>query len=181
MKIEKISLHDRKTLLIVAVLIAFAVLSRLAPHPANVAPLAAMALLSGALLPRKLALTVPLGAMIVSDWFIGLHGLILYTWGSFVLIALFSSYRLRSISAGSVVGSSLAASVLFYLVTNFGVWLEGRMYEPTLSGLMQSYYNALPFFRNTIAGDMLYSGILFGAYALAMYVTRSRAALKVQS
>ncbi|MGH7157579.1 MAG: DUF6580 family putative transport protein [Candidatus Saccharimonadales bacterium] len=152
------------------VLIGFAVVSRLLPHPANVAPIAAVAIFGGAILPKKWAVFLPLTAMMVSDLFIGLHPLILFTWGSFAVIALASSHWLRRISPFSVVAASLGASVFFFLVSNFGVWLEGRLYPPTLEGLVHCYYNALPFFRNTLIGDLFYCGLLFGAYAFVRKV-----------
>ncbi len=130
--------------------------------------IAAIALFGGALLPRAIALTLPLIAMIVSDAFIGFHSLVLFTWGSYILIALLSAYGLKSISFSRVISGSIGASVLFYLITNFGVWLDGRLYDRTLSGLLMSYYNAIPFFRNTLLGDLLYSGVLFGLYAVAV-------------
>ena len=174
MKITKISSNNHLGLFIAGALIAFAVISRLAPHPANFAPIAAIAIFGGALLPRKLALTLPLGAMIVSDLVIGLHPLIFFTWGSFVLIALLSSYKLKNITTLNVLGSSVGASVLFYIVTNFGVWVEGRLYQLTFSGLIQCYYNALPFFRNTLLGDAVYTGMLFGLFALSQLLVKNR-------
>jgi len=170
---KKLDFDNKTNVLIVLALIAFAVASRLAPHPANFAPIAAVALFGGALLPRKLALTLPLGAMIISDLFLGLHPLIFFTWGSFVMIALLSSYRLKNIGFSNVLGGSVGASILFYLVTNFGVWIEGRLYDRTFIGLMQSYSNALPFFRNTLLGDLMYSGLLFGAYFMAVQLSTS--------
>lgn len=166
--------EHRVKLLIALLLVGFAVVSRLVPHPANVAPIAAVALFGGAVLPRKLALTLPLAAMIISDIFLGFHSLIFFTWGSFLLIALLASYRLKNPGFTSVFGMSIAASIIFYLVTNFGVWLEGRLYDQTFAGIMRSYYNALPFFRNTLLGDLLYSGLLFGAYYLAVYTMPKR-------
>lgn len=165
--IDKLTFKNKTGLIIVITLIAFAVVSRLAPHPANVAPITAVALFGGAVLPRKLALTLPLFAMIISDYFIGFHPLIFFTWGSFVLIALLSSYRFRNITFSGVFSGSIGASLLFYVITNFGVWFEGRLYDRTLSGLLSSYYNALPFFRNTLLGDLVYTGLLFGAYVVA--------------
>lgn len=152
---------------LVAVLMLIAIATRLMPHPANFTSVAAVALLGGSLLPRKWALSLPLLIMVVSDFIIGLHPLILFTWGSFALIALMSNRYLHRVNAGSVVLASLSASVFFYLVTNFGVWLQGQMYAMNWSGLISCYYNAIPFFRNTLAGDLVYSGVLFGAYALA--------------
>ncbi len=160
---------QNKVYAVVIGLVLFAVVSRLAPHPANVAPLAAVALFGGALLPRKLALTVPLAAMVVSDLIIGMHSLVFVTWACFALIAIASSYRFGNITTKKVLAWSIGSSVFFYLVTNFGVWAEGRMYTMTFEGLLQCYYNALPFFRNTLVGDMAYSGVLFGMYALVTY------------
>lgn len=148
------------------VLIAFAVGSRLVPHPDNMASVAAVALFAGALLPRRWALSLPLAAMIISDLVIGLHSTLLFTWGSFVLIALGGHYFLKQVKPLNVMLASFMASVLFYLVTNFGVWLVDAMYPMTASGLVQSYLNALPFFRNTLIGDLLFTSLLFGIYAL---------------
>lgn len=152
---------------LVAILMVIAVATRLMPHPANFTSVAAVALLGGSLLPRKWALSLPLLIMVVSDLIIGLHPLVLFTWGSFAVIAFASHRYMRQVNAGSVVLSSLSASVFFYLVTNFGVWLQGQMYTMNWQGLMTCYYNAIPFFRNTMAGDLVYSVVLFGAYALA--------------
>lgn len=147
-------------------LITFAVFGRLLPHEPNFAPVAAVAIFGGVILPRRLALSVPLLAMIISDLFIGLHSLFLLTWVSFAVIALLGNYVVKAVKPSVVVGASLGASVFFYLVSNFGVWLEGRMYSMTFSGLLDCYYQAIPFFRNTLLGDMVFTTLLFGAYAL---------------
>lgn len=180
MNISKLKQGNTAGILIAGLLICIAVMTRLAPHPANFAPIAAIAIFGGAVLPRKFALTLPLLAMIVSDLYLGLHPLVMFTWGSFVLIALISSYRFKSITALNVVGSSLGASVLFYLVTNFGVWAEGRLYQLTFSGLIQCYYNALPFFRNTLLGDIVYTSSIFGVYVLARYLFKNHGAIAKQ-
>lgn len=159
---------------IVLALVVFVVVARTAPHPANFAPVAAVALFGGAILPRRWAVIAPLLAMIVSDLIIGLHPLVIFTWGSFALIALASSAWLRGMSPIRIGLSSIGASVFFYVVTNFGVWAQGQMYSMTVNGLVQCYVNALPFFRGTLAGDLFYTGVLFSAYALVSYVVRGR-------
>ena len=174
MKITKIiNSKDSLGLVIAIALISFAVISRVLPHPANFAPIAAVALFGGAILPRRWAISLPLVAMIVSDLIIGLHPLILFTWGSFAAIALISSYRMRNISTSNVLFGSIGASLLFFVVSNLGVFMEGRLYARTLEGLVQCYINALPFFRSTLLGDLVYSGILFGAYALAISIAKT--------
>jgi hypothetical protein len=155
-------------------LIAFAVMNRLLPHPANFAPIAAVALFGGAILPRKWAVFLPLAAMIISDLFIGLHPLILFTWGSFALIAWLSSKFLKNINPLSVGIASIGGSLLFFLVSNFGVWVEGRLYALTFEGLVSCCYNALPFFRNTLLGDLFYSTVLFGSYAFVYRIALHR-------
>ena len=153
-------------LLIALSLVTCAVIFRLLPHPANFTPIAAIAIFGGAILPKKWALSLPLTAMITSDLLIGLHSLVWITWGSFLLIALASSRFLHKISPARILVASLSASVFFFVVTNFGVWLEGRLYAPTLDGFWSCYINALPFFRNTFLGDIVFSTVLFGAHFL---------------
>ncbi|MBW3568603.1 hypothetical protein KY385_00535 [Candidatus Parcubacteria bacterium] len=167
MTIKKVP-SDLKIKIVLAIcLIIFAIIFRLFPHPANFAPIAAVAIFAGAILPMRWALTLPLAAIIASDLIIGMHSLILFTWGSFLAIAWLCSRYLKNIKAVNIGFASLGASTLFYLVSNFGVWLEGRLYPPTLEGLISCYYNALPFFRNTLLGDLAYSALIFGAYYLA--------------
>lgn len=165
--------RDHKQYVVIAVLlVVFVVLSRLLPHPPNFAPVAAIAIFAGALLPRRWALGLPLVAMIVSDLFIGLHDLVLFTWGSFALIALVSAKLLKGrLSWRNSVAASIGASVLFFVVTNFGVWLQGNMYARTLAGFVECYYMALPFFRNTLLGDMAYTLGLYGLYVLVVKAT----------
>ena len=76
----------------------------------------------------------------------------------------------------TIVSKSLMASLSFYLVSNFGVWLFTGMYEKSLVGLAQCYTFALPFFRSTLMGDLLFSSVLFGAF----YLVQARASDKKQ-
>lgn len=162
-------------LLIAGTLIVLAILGRLVPHPDNFTPLAAVALLGGAVLPARWALVLPAAAVIISDLIIGLHPLIAFTWGSFIAIALFSHFYLKKITVMGVATASVGASALFYLVSNFGVWLEGKLYAPTWHGLVECYINALPFFKSTLAGDLMFTAVPFGLYALATRAVHWRA------
>lgn len=174
MKIQRIDdAKDKNTLLIIACsLVLLAVYTRLLPHPPNFTSVAAVAMFGGVILPKKWALSLPLLAMIISDIIIGFHPLMLLIWGSFAAIALLSRALIKEIKPAGIIGASLGASLFFYLVSNFGVWLEGRMYPMTLAGLADAYYMAIPFFRNTVLGDLVFTGMLFGLYALA-YVSLS--------
>jgi hypothetical protein len=145
-------------------LVVLAVAGRLLPHAANVTPLYAVALFACAVFPRVWAVAIPLVAMIASDLLIGMHGGVWYTWtGMFAFAALGYGMRGR-MATGRVMASSLAGSVVFYLWTNFGVWLGSSMYPQNAAGLLASYAAALPFFRNSLLGDLAFSGALFAAY-----------------
>lgn len=178
MKIERLK-NTTPVLLklgIVVALVLFVVMARTAPHPANFAPVAAVALFAGAILPRRWAIAAPVTAMVTSDLIIGLHPLVLFTWGSFALIAFASNRLLHNPGLIRVGLGSLGASLLFYVVTNFGVWAQGLMYPMNFGGLVHSYVNALPFFRGTFTGDLFYSGVLFGTYAFVSYLVRENKA-----
>ena len=157
-------------------LIGLAVVLRLLPHPANFAPVAAVAVFGGAVLPRRLALVVPLGAMVASDLVIGFYHIMPIVWAYYVAIALASSFWLAK--PGFVRGAvlTLASSTFFFVVTNFAVWLFDGMYPHTYAGLLACYYMALPFFRNTFLSDLVYTGALFGIYTLARYEVGKRTA-----
>lgn len=158
----------RTNLLIALTLIGLAVLLRILPHPPNFAPVAAIALFGGAVLPRRLALIAPLLAMIVSDFFMGFHNLVLVTWGAYALIALASSQWLRKSNLSRGAFLTMSSSVFFFTITNFAVWFEGNLYPRTFAGLQQCFTLALPFFRNTFLSDMVYTAALFSLYALAV-------------
>lgn len=151
-------------------LIAFAVTLRILPHPANFAPVAAVAIFGGAVLPRRLAVWTPVAAMMISDLIIGLHNLIPVTWGCYALIALASSYWLRKPSFKRGLALTLSGSLFFFFATNFAVWVWSGMYEHTWNGLARCFTLALPFFRGTAFGDLAYTAALFGSYYLAVRI-----------
>lgn len=158
-------------------------LLRLVPHPANFAPIAAMALFGGVYLNRKQALILPILAMIVSDLFLGFGSLPirLSVYGSFILTVLIGFLVKNRKSPKNIIFGSLSASVLFFLVTNFAVWAFSGMYPGTLFGLSESYFLAIPFFRNTILGDLFYTGVFFGGYELALRLINKNRLLHVRA
>ncbi len=148
-------------------LIAMAAFARLIPHPANVTPVVAMALFSGSVLGRRaFAILIPLAALFVSDLALGFHDQMISVYGSIVLVSLIGILLTKKPSAGRVVAASVAGSTVFFLITNFTVWLSGEMYAKTGFGLIQCYTLALPFYRHALIGDLAFTGLLFGAWAL---------------
>jgi hypothetical protein len=141
---------------------------RLLPHPANLAPVGAIALFGGAILPRKVAWWLPLAVMAASDIFLGFYDSMLFTWIGFLLVGLYGMALRGQSNWFRVPFGALGSAVIFFIVSNFGVWAAGGLYAHTLAGLAQCYTMALPFFRNTFIGDFLYSWLLFGVYALAL-------------
>lgn len=173
---SRLAISRNQQLVLAVLLTAFVVLSRLLPHLPNFTPVTAVAVLGGTLMPKRWALLLPLTAMVVSDILIGLHPLVLCTWGSFGLIALLAGRARQRASLGSLMLLGVSGSVLFYIITNFGVWLQGQMYKVNVSGLLSCYYHALPFFRNMLAGDILYIGFFYAAFRAVLVITKTRAA-----
>jgi hypothetical protein len=141
---------------------------RLVPHPPNFTPIGAMALFSGAYLGRRglLAFAAPLGAMLLSDAVIGFHSGMLFVYASIAAIVVIGWLALQTRTPLRIGAAAVASSILFFVVTNFGTWIVSGMYPLTVSGLTACYVAAIPFFQNTLAGDLVYSGLLFGGFAL---------------
>ncbi len=145
------------------VIILLAVAARLVPHAPNFAPIGGLALFSGANFKKKSALLIPLAAMFFSDVFLGFHKTIPYVYTSFIIIS-FIGTMIKNNKWQLIFTASIISSALFFLITNFGVWATGSMYQKSLDGLIQSYGFGIPFFRNTIISDLFYSFTFFYGY-----------------
>lgn len=154
-------------------IVLFGVLSRLLPHHPNFVPISALSLFAGVYLPKKFVF-LPILALLISDYFIGFYGIdMIYVYGSFGLIALVGLWLRKHKKPLFVIGSALFSSVLFFLITNFGVWAPPNNWYPhNLAGLLQSYTLAIPFFRNTLLGDLGYTILLFGGYEIILRISR---------
>lgn len=153
---------------VLAGFILAAAAARLLPHPPNFTPLAAIALFGGAhFSSRRAAFGVPLAAMLLSDLLIGFHSGMAFIYGSFVLIVGMGLLIRARLSPVTVGGAAVGASVLFFVISNAGVWLTGGLYPMTGAGLLSAFVAAIPFFANTLAGDLLFTAVLFGGFALA--------------
>jgi hypothetical protein len=168
--------HMNKKYLILTILLVVAAITRLIPHPLNFAPIGAMALASGAYFGRNLwAFLAPLCIYWFSDLLVNnllysefYNSFVLFTPGfgwlyiSFAAIVLLGSLVFSKITLPRILGGALGASIIFFIVSNFGVWLSDPDYPLTVEGLILCYEMAIPFFRSTISGDLIYSGVLFG-------------------
>jgi hypothetical protein len=141
---------------------------RLIPHPPNFAPIAAMALFGGAYFTKKwAAFLIPLTAMFVTDLFLGFHAAMWAVYLSFALIVFLGMVMIKQKKIGNIFIASVSASVSFFIITNFGVWISTPYYEKTGAGLAACYTAAIPFFHQTLLGDLFFVAILFGLYELA--------------
>jgi hypothetical protein len=164
---------NHRLALIAGGLIIAGVLLRLVPHVANFAPVGAIALFGGAVLPKRLAWWLPLAIMVASDLIIGLHDTIAFTWLGFTLVGLFGMLWRDSKNVYRATFGALGGAIIFYIVSNFGVWAVDKMYPHTFQGLIDCYAAGVPFFRTSLLADFTYSVLLFGAYALATHRTRA--------
>lgn len=155
-------MENRKILIVGIILLA--VLSRLLPHPPNIAPITAIALFGTASLSAFTGIIIPLFIMFLSDLFLGFHKTIPFVYGSFFLISILGLMLRNHASFKRVTFITTVSSLLFFFITNFGVWLTSSMYPHTIPGLIQAYFMGIPFLRNTLIGDFFYTYSLFYGY-----------------
>jgi len=150
-----------------------AVLSRFLPHVPNVSPVFAALLFGGAHLRRRDAIWYPVALVAASDFVLTT---VVYrmrvgwgqsvVWLGFAVVALIGYWLRERESVGRVGLAALAGPTAFFLISNFGVWLGGRLYPPTWVGLITCYAAALPFYRNSLLSSVVYTAVLFGAHEI---------------
>lgn len=149
-------------------LIVFAILTRLMPHPPNFVPVAAIALFGGAYFANKqLAFLVPFIALVMSDVVLGFHSTLVFVYVGFALTVVIGFWVRENRRGLRILTAVLLSSVLFFLLSNFGVWLLEGLYPKDVSGLAACYIAAIPFFQASLLGNLFYATLLFGAMALA--------------
>jgi len=153
---------------VVATMILLAAVLRIIPHPWNLTPIGAMALFSGAMFrSRWMAVALPLASLLAGDLFVGLHKLMFVVYASFAISVAIGRWLGESRGAKRIGSAVFLGAAQFFVVTNFAVWAIGGFYPQTIEGLVNCFVAGVPFFWNTLAGDALYAGILFGGFALA--------------
>jgi len=147
-------------------------LGRMIPHVPNVTPLGASCLFAGSRIGGYLSYLLPLAVMLITDPFVGgfsRSSLVVYA--CFMINVWIGRRLVRQVTAARVGGAAFLCSLQFYLLTNLAVWFVSsggarHFYARSLNGLLECYAAALPFWGRTLAGDLLFSGALFGMYAL---------------
>ncbi len=168
---------------VLALFILLAAFSRMIPHMLNFSPLGAIGLFGAAYFTKKWhAFLIPIAATWLSDLFI--NNVIYaqyypkFTWfyegfywqyGSYLLIALAGIFIFKKVSTSRVIFGALASTSIFFLVTNFACFPGNPTYTQNFGGLMTCYAAGIPFVKATLLGDLFYSGVLFGSFALLQY------------
>lgn len=174
---------DRKKFLeiiIALILILAGALLRILPHPDNFAPISAIALFGAVYLSKRVAFFAVLAAMVVSDIFIGYYELKLMAvvYGSFLLCVFVGFWLKKNKKWYTILESSFLAALIFFILTNFAVWLFTPWYEKSLAGIIQCYFLALPFFKNTLLGNLFYTSVFFSSYELIKNLIRIKVGKK---
>lgn len=162
----------------VVLLILAAAFSRLIPHWPNFTAVAAIALFGGAKFSNRIiAFAIPLAALFMTDLLIGFHNTMIPVYIAFSMTVLLGMAIRKKQSFGNVAAMAVTASIMFFLITNFGAWMAMPFYSKDVTGLIQAYTAGLAFFHdgsmgvspfiNTLIGNLFYTSILFGVFALA--------------
>lgn len=157
-----------KGFLFIISLIFFAAIFRLIPHWPNFTPVAAIAIFSGAYINKKyLAIMIPLSALFLSDLILGFHNTMIAVYISFVLTVSIGFILSKNIKIINILTASVAATALFFLITNLAAWYANPIYSQDFKGLLFSYYMGLPFLINNLLGDIFFTFALFGSFYFA--------------
>ena len=130
--------------------------TRLIPHPWNFTPILAASIFSGFYFKNFfLGLFVVIFSMFLGDLYLGFHSTMFFTYVSLAL-AVAIGILIKNFKFSEILVSGLTSSICFFVITNFGAWLTLEMYEKNLSGLINSYVLAIPFFHNTLISTLVY-------------------------
>ncbi|HXO69190.1 MAG TPA: DUF6580 family putative transport protein [Bradyrhizobium sp.] len=159
-------------------LIALDVVVRLLPNALNFTPVAASALFAGAVLGRPLALAVPLAAMALGDCVLGFDDwrVMIFVYAGLTLPAVLGLLTRGSWKPIRLASLAALSSVIFFVTSNFAVWMFSGIYARDIAGLVKCYIAALPFFQNTLMGDLFWTAVLFGGLWVARHALGSRQA-----
>jgi len=154
-------------------------LMRLVPHLENFSPVGGSSLFAGARIAGWKAYVLPPAVLFLTAPILGyLFNYAPYSWINLVVYAsLLINVRIGRLLAGSrrpwaIGGAALLCSTQFFLITNFGFWLSGVGYPYSLAGLAACFLAAIPYFGRTVASDLLYAGLCFGAYEALIRLNR---------
>ena len=147
-------------------LLILGIISRLITHVPNFTPVIALSLFSGVYLRKGQAVIFPLVLLAITDLILGFHVTMAFTYLSVFLISLIGFWLKDHKNIKNVTITSLYSSILFFVITNFGVWLVSGLYPLTAAGFKDCFVLAIPFFKTELFSTILYTVVFFGAYEL---------------
>lgn len=166
---------------LIAGMIALAAALRIVAHPWNLTPIGAMALFSGAMVRNRwMAILLPLACLFAGDIFVGFYKLMIVVYMSFAISVAIGRWLGKSRTVGGIGGAVFLGALQFFVITNFAMWAISGFYPKTVVGLGTCFANGVPYFWNTIGGDALYAGILFGGFALVEKMVPALRSLKTR-
>ena len=181
--------QSTSTLLMAALLIIIAALSRVFLYPHNFSPIIGMAIFAGAVIKdRRLAFALPLLAMFLSDILFEVFNIApgFWGWGQLVgygILALITviAFSMKKINVLTIAGYSVGSSLLFFLLSNSAFFVFDNpiyhLYPQNFSGYIGSLVGGLPFLRTGVVADLVYSGVLFGTYYLVQHYAFNKKAV----
>lgn len=158
--------------LLFSLLLIFGALGRFIPHPANFAPIGALGIFAGLYARNwKQGIALPITARLITDALIGFFnpGVMVAVYLSTLCGVFLGMWARKNKTILTVGSATVAGAVIFFIITNCAVWLFDGFYQRNLPGLLKSYTMALPFLRNTLLGDLFYTGVLVGTYELFLH------------
>jgi hypothetical protein len=183
MNFAKSMIRDRSTaLLLMAFLSLGGIMGRLLPHEPNATPTAALGLVAGAALGLRMAIFVPIVLLLVTDYYLG-------TYEPLVMVSVYACLSLPSYvgakwlserrKPATIAICAAANSAVFFVVTNLAVWASGDWYERNFAGLIACYAAAIPFLRNMLTADLVWSGVLFAGVMIVESLAAQRSAAEL--
>jgi hypothetical protein len=155
--------------LLLTSLLLLIMLTRIIPHPPNVTPIGAIALLGGIYFSNKmLSYIIPLIILFISDIFLGFYGsTMIFTYLGFISITFIGNLIKNNKSINTILIGTLLSALSFFIISNFGCWLTGSLYTKDLNGLINCFMAAIPFFRNSLLGNLFYVSLIITLFNLS--------------
>lgn len=165
--------NHKKWFIIAIILILIGFTYRFLPHPPNFSPLMAITIFSSFVLSKKInkyfSFSIPLIILFISDLIIGFSIINLFVYIGFLISSLLSYIYSLKVQKNIIIHSNLSGLInntVFFIISNFGVWIFTNMYSKTWQGLIECYYNAIPFFKNSVLSTLIFTTIIFLIYPL---------------
>lgn len=152
----------KSNIVLITSLFVLLIASRLITEIPNFTPTIALVMFTGYLIKnRYLAILVILSSQIISDLYIGIYSSMVFVYGAYVLIAALMPTIIKSFNIKSMLIASFISPTLFYIITNFGVWITGSMYPLSIAGLLSCYVAGIPFFDESLISTVLFTVTIY--------------------